>query len=249
MALSTEMKGVFTMESVSRRDWMKAVGGSALGAAALGLSLKPSIAEAAPNGVKPYGLPDLPYPVDALEPHLDAQTLTIHHDKHHAGYVRGLTTTLEKLDAAHKSGDLSAVQDLSRALAFHGSGHLLHTLYFANLHANPEKPKGDFLAAVNEQFGSVESLIAHLTAATNSVAGSGWGMLAYEPMGRRLLVLQIEKHENQMVCGAIPLLVIDAWEHAYYLKYQNRRADYVKAIWNVVHWDEVRRRFDQAKNL
>jgi Fe-Mn family superoxide dismutase len=163
--------------------------------------------------------------------------------------VQGLNAALGKIEAARKNGDFSAAQDLSRALAFHGSGHLLHTLYFANLTPKPEKPKGDFLAAINEQFGSVESLVAQLTAASNSAAGSGWGMLAYEPIGRRLLVVQIEKHENQMVCGAIPLLVIDVWEHAYYLKYQNRRADYVKAIWNVVHWDEVGRRFNQAKNL
>ena len=103
--------------------------------------------------------------------------------------------------------------------------------------------------AIEAQFGSVETLLGQFSAATNKVAGSGWGMLAYEPLGRRLLVLQIEKHENQMVCGAAPLLVIDVWEHAYYLKYQNRRADYVKAIMNVVHWDEVARRFDAARRL
>ena len=237
------------MEPVSRREWMKVIGGSALGTAMLGVAFNPSTAEGSPNGVKAYELPGLPYPVDALEPHLDAQTLTIHHDKHHAGYVQGLNAALGKIEAARKNGDFSAAQDLSRALAFHGSGHLLHTLYFANLTPKPAPPKGDLLAAINEQLGSVESLVAHVTAAANSAAGSGWGMLAYEPTGQRLLVVQIEKHENQMVCGAIPLLVIDVWEHAYYLRYQNRRADYVKAIWNVVHWDEIGRRFNQAKNL
>jgi Fe-Mn family superoxide dismutase len=235
------------MEALSRREWMKLLGGSAAGAAVVGLALRPSPAVASPNGIQPYELPDLPYPVDALEPYLDAQTLTIHHDKHHAGYVRGLNATLEKLEDARKKGDYSAVQDLSRALAFHGSGHVLHTLYFSNLTPRAGKPKGTLLTAIEAQFGGVEALTAQLTAASNSVAGSGWGMLAFEPLGRRLLVLQIEKHENQMVCGAIPLLVIDVWEHAYYLKYQNRRADYVKAIMNVVHWDEVARRFDEAR--
>jgi len=237
------------MNALSRREWMKVVGGSAAGAAAIGLTFKPSTAAGSPDGVKPYELPDLPYPVDALEPHLDARTLTIHHDKHHAGYVRGLNATLEKLADARKKGDFAAVQALSRALAFHGSGHLLHTLYFSNLHPEPKKPKGALLSAIEAQLGSVEALTAHLTAATTKVAGSGWGMLAFEPLGRRLLVLQIEKHENQMVCGAIPLLVIDVWEHAYYLKYQNRRGDYVKAIMNVIHWGEVARRFDQASRL
>lgn len=241
------------MDGVSRREWMRLVGASAAGLAAVGLPTAKSatavVMRSGDIGVKPYELPDLPYAVDALEPHLDAQTLTIHHDKHHAGYVRGLNATLAKLEEARKSGDLSAVQALSRALAFHGSGHVLHTLYFANLHPKPAKPKGALLRAIESQFGDTQALASHLSAATAKVAGSGWGMLAYEPVGRRLLVLQIEKHENQMLCGAAPLLLIDVWEHAYYLKYQNRRADYVKAIMNVVHWDEVARRFDAARRL
>ncbi len=215
----------------------------------MGLTLPRSAAasEEGDGGIASYVLPDLPYPVDALEPHLDAQTLTIHHDKHHAGYVRGLNATLVKLEEARKSGDFSAVLALSRDLAFHGSGHLLHMLYFANLSPKPGKPGGAFSRAVEAHFGSLEAMTSHLTAAANTVAGSGWGMLAYEPVGTRLLVLQIEKHENQVLCGAVPLLLIDVWEHAYYLKYQNRRADYVKAIMNVIHWDEVARRFDDAR--
>lgn len=239
------------MEAVSRREWIRFVGAAAAGAAAVGLPVK-DLAAAGNRGagsVEPYTLPDLPYAVDALEPHLDARTLTIHHDKHHAGYVRGLNATLAKLEAARKGGDFSAVQALSRALAFHGSGHVLHTLYFANLHPKPDKPKGAVLTAIQRQFGSVEALVSQLSAATTKVAGSGWGALAYEPLGRRLLVLQIEKHENQVVCGVVPLIVIDVWEHAYYLKYQNRRADYVKAIMNVIHWEEVARRFDEARRV
>jgi len=201
----------------------------------------------ASGGGPPYTLPELPYPVDALEPVLDANTLTIHSTKHHAAYVTGLNTALAKWDEACKKGDYGAAQALARAVAFHGSGHLLHTLYFANLHPKPAPPSGALLQAINGQFGSVETFKAALTEVTNTVAGSGWGMLAYEPVGRRLLLLGIEKHENQMVCGAVPLLLIDVWEHAYYLKYQNKRPDYTKAILNVIHWDEVGRRFDRAR--
>jgi len=196
-----------------------------------------------------YELPDLPYAADALEPYLSAEILTIHHDKHHAGYVRGLNSALGALADARSRGDYAAIRSLSRSVAYNGSGHVLHTLYFANLHPKAAKPSGALLRAVGAQFGDVEAMLAQLAAATNKVAASGWGMLAYEPMGRRLLVLQIEKHENQMLCGAIPLLVIDVWEHAYYLQYQNRRGDYVNAMTSIINWDEVAARLAQAQKL
>jgi len=238
------------MENLSRRGWLRLFGASAMGATALGLAgggHSKSSAPANPGEIKPYTLPDLPYPADALEPFLDGRTITIHHDKHHAGYVKGLNTALEKLEEARAKNDFSAIQALCRALAFHGSGHVLHTLYFANLAPKSAGPKGALAEAIKAQFGSQETLQAQLTEASNTAAGSGWGVLAYEPMAGRLLVLQIEKHENQILAGAAPLLVIDVWEHAYYLKYQNLRADYLKAIWNVIHWEEVSRRFDQAR--
>jgi Fe-Mn family superoxide dismutase len=125
---------------------------------------------------------------------------------------------------------------------------VFHTLYFANLAPKSAAPEGALLKEINADFGGLDALKAHLAAATAKVAGSGWGMLAYEPIGRRLMVLQIEKHENQMLCGAVPLLLVDVWEHAYYLKYQNRRGDYIDAIMNVINWDEVARRFEAARN-
>jgi len=194
-----------------------------------------------------YKLPALPYAPDALEPHIDARTITIHHDKHHAAYVAGLNGALAKLEEARKKGDFADVQHLSRLVAFHGSGNLLHSLYFANLGPKSGEPGGALKDAIAAQFGSLDNMKGQLTAACNSAAGSGWGMLAYEPVGGRLLVVQIEKHENQIVVGAVPLLVIDVWEHAYYLKYQNLRADYVKAIWNVINWKEVEKRFNAIK--
>ncbi len=235
------------MPNTTRRDLLKWMGVSA-GATMLGVGSTGSpIAEAAEGGVVPYKLPELPYATDALEPVLDAQTLTLHSTKHHAAYVAGLNTALDKLDAACKKGDYATAQAISRAIAFHGSGHVLHTLYFANLTAKPAAPAGALLDAIKSQFGSVDTLKACLTEVCISTAGSGWGVLAYEPVGGRLLPLQVEKHENQIVAGAVPLLVVDVWEHAYYLKYQNKRADYVKAIMNILHWEEVGRRFDAAR--
>jgi Fe-Mn family superoxide dismutase len=236
------------METLSRSGWLRLFGASAMGATALGLAGGGhSKSSAGPGEIKPYTLPELPYPADALEPHLDGRTISIHHDKHHAGYVKGLNTALEKLEEARAKNEFSAIQALSRALAFHGSGHVLHTLYFANLAPKSAGPKGALAEAIKAQFGSQENLQAQLTEASNTTAGSGWGVLAYEPFAGRLLVLQIEKHENQILAGAAPLLAIDVWEHAYYLKYQNLRADYLKAIWNVINWEEVSRRFDQAR--
>jgi len=238
------------MEPLTRRGWMRWFGASAMGATAMGMSggHSKSSGNAEPLKIEPYALPPLPYPYDALEPHLDARTLTLHHDKHHAGYVKGLNTALDKLAEARAKEDFSAVQDLSRLVAFHGCGHLLHTLYFANLGPKPGPAKGALLEAIKAQFGSEAALKGQLLAACNTAAGSGWGVLAYEPVGRRLLVLQIEKHENQHLVGSAPLLVLDVWEHAYYLQYQNLRADYLNAIWNVINWEEVGRRFDQARS-
>ena len=236
------------METLSRRGWLRLFGASAMGTTALGLAGGGhSKSSAGPSAIKPYELPALPYPADALEPYLDGRTISIHHDKHHAGYVKGLNTTLEKLEEARAKNEFSGIQALSRALAFHGSGHVLHTLYFANLAPKSAGPKGALAEAIKAQFGSQQTLQAQLTEASNTTAGSGWGVLAYEPFAGRLLVLQIEKHENQILAGAAPLLAIDVWEHAYYLKYQNLRADYLKAIWNVINWEEVSRRFDQAR--
>lgn len=241
------------MNEISRRGWLGLAGGALAGMAAVPAAANASSASGSKGPkaaleTRPYVLPDLPYPADALEPHIDAQTLTIHHDKHHAGYVKGLNATLEKLERANREGDFSGIQDLARALAFHGSGHVLHTLYFSNLApaSRGGRPEGALRQAIESQFGSREKLEAQLVAASAKVAGSGWGLLAYEPMGGRLLVLQVEKHENQLLAGCTPLLVIDVWEHAYYLKYQNRRGDYLEAAMKLIDWAEVGRRFRAA---
>jgi len=191
-----------------------------------------------------YTLPPLPYAPDALEPHIDAQTMSLHHGKHHAGYVAGLNSALAALRAARDAGDAALIQHWSRQVSFHGSGHVNHTLFWLGM--SPDgggKPSGPLGAAIDRDFGSFEKFSWQFQAAAKSVEGSGWGWLALEPIARRLVVLQGENQQKLMMTGVVPLLGIDVWEHAYYLKYQNRRADYVAAFMHVIHWEHVQSLF------
>jgi Fe-Mn family superoxide dismutase len=198
----------------------------------------------------PHVLPPLPYPYEALEPHIDAQTMKLHHDLHHKAYVDGLNAAEEKLAKARESGDFSAVQALERAVAFHGSGHFNHCVFWENM--SPKgggQPSGDLLARLTTDFGGFDKFKAHFSQASATVEGNGWGILAWHPMAGRLLVLASMNHQNQGVHGAVPLLLLDVWEHAYYLKYQNKRAAYVEAWWNVVNWKDVERRYALASKI
>jgi len=197
-----------------------------------------------------YKLPDLPYAYNALEPYIDEATMRLHHGKHHAAYVNGLNAALHKLEEARAKGDLSAVQALSKAVAFHGSGHTMHALFWQVMCAHDksrEPASGALFDALSRDFGSLDYFKKHFSEAAKTVEGSGWAVLAYEPVGKRLLVLQAENHQKLTVQGSVPLLVLDVWEHSYYLKYQNKRADYVDAWWNVVNWQEVEKKFLAAK--
>ena len=194
-----------------------------------------------------YQLPDLSYDFGALEPHLSARILELHHDKHHRAYVDGTNATLEKLAAARAAGDFSAIVGLEKTLAFNMSGHVLHSMLWENLSPNGGgEPTGALADAIGENFGGFDAFKAQMTNATITVQGSGWGALAWEPLGKNLLVQQIYDHHANSVQGSTPLLVIDAWEHAYYLQYENRRPDYVNAVWNVINWDDVAKRFARA---
>ncbi len=194
-----------------------------------------------------YELPPLPYATDALEPYYDAATVALHHGTHHAAYVAGLNAALEKLQAARATGEFSAVKHLSREVAFHGGGHLLHSILWTNLTpAGGGRPQGELAAAIDRSFGSFEAFDAQLRAAANTVEGAGWGVLAAAPTGE-LAILQVEKHQNQLLPAWTPILVIDVWEHAYYLKYQNRRSDFVAAVLDhLVNWRDVAARFAAA---
>jgi Fe-Mn family superoxide dismutase len=196
-----------------------------------------------------HELPPLPYSYDALEPYYDKETLTLHHDKHHAAYVAGLNAAEEKIKAALAAGDYTAAKALAKEQAFHGSGHILHSIFWTNMKpGGGGEPEGALAEAIARDFGSFEAFKALFVATTNAVEGSGWGVLAYRKMDDKLVVLQAEKHENLTQWGVVPILVLDVWEHAYYLKYQNRRPDWTKAFMdNLVNWDDVAARYEAAK--
>jgi len=197
-----------------------------------------------------YTLPDLPYDFGALEPHYSGQILELHHGKHHAAYVAGANATLEKLADARSKDDYGAIVGLEKTLAFNVSGHVLHSIFWKNLSPDGgDRPDGDLAAALDEHFGSFDAFRAQLTQATTTIQGSGWGALAWEPLGRRLLVEQVYDHQGNVGNGSIPLLVFDAWEHAFYLQYKNVKADFVAALWKIVHWGDVAERFARARTV
>ena len=190
-----------------------------------------------------YTLPELPYTCDALEPLYEARTLRIHHDRHHAGYVAGLNKTLGQLGRARERGDYSSIQSLSRNLAFHGSGHVLHSLFWASMVPGGSQMPDSLGEAMTRDFGSVAAAEAQFAAATKAVEGSGWGVLAYEPVGQHLMILQVEKHQNLTVWGVTPLLVCDVWEHAYYLQFANDRGAWVDNFMKLADWRFATKRY------
>lgn len=191
-----------------------------------------------------HELPPLPYAYDAFTEVIDEQTMKLHHDIHHNGYVTGLNNAEAGLAAARESGDYKAVKSLQKEAAFHGSGHALHTVFWNNLSPNGGgAPSGTLGDAINKTFGDFDKFKAHFKASTNGVEGSGWGILAYNVIFNDLTILQVEKHHDVTQFGAVPLLAIDVWEHAYYLKYQNKRPAYTENIFNIINWDDVASRF------
>jgi Fe-Mn family superoxide dismutase len=196
----------------------------------------------------PYVLPELPYDYAALEPAIIGEINELHHDKHHATYVKGANDTLDKIDEARDSGDFGAIVGLEKTLAFNLAGHAMHLVWWENLSPDGgDKPDGELAAAIEEFFGSYDGLRAQLTAVANTVQGSGWGVLAWEPIGQRLVVHQLYDHHANLSISTTPLLVFDCWEHAYYLQYRNVKPDYVEKLWSIVNWADVARRFESAR--
>lgn len=195
-----------------------------------------------------YTLPDLPYDYGALEPAMSGEILELHHDKHHAAYVKGANDTLEQLAEARDKGQLGGLVGLEKTLAFNVSGHVLHSIFWENLSPDGgDRPDGALATALDEHFGSFDAFRSQLTTATQGVQGSGWGVLAWEPLGQRLLVTQVYDHHGNVATGMTPLLAFDAWEHAYYLQYRNVRPDYVEKLWDLVNWNDVSRRLEEVK--
>lgn len=197
-----------------------------------------------------YTLPDLPYDYGALEPHISGAIMELHHSKHHATYVKGANTALEQLAQAREQDALATVNMLEKNLAFNLGGHVNHSVFWPNMSPDGgDKPEGELAAAIDQHFGSFDAFRKHFTASSLGVQGSGWSILAWDSLGQRLVLQQCYDHQGNLSPGTMPLLLLDMWEHAFYLQYRNVKPDYVEAWWNVVNWADVARRFAQARSV
>ncbi len=196
-----------------------------------------------------YVLPELDYSYDALEPYISAQIMELHHSKHHQAYVDGANAALESLKKAREAGDQAAINLYEKNLAFHLGGHSNHSVFWKNMSPNGGgEPKGDLATAIDDSFGSFDAFKGQFTAAAMGLQGSGWAVLAYDTIGGGLVTFQLYDQQRNVPVGTVPLLMLDMWEHAFYLDYKNVKADYVKAWWNVVNWDDVAARYARAKD-
>jgi superoxide dismutase, Fe-Mn family len=195
-----------------------------------------------------YTLPELGYDYAALEPSISGRIMQLHHDKHHQAYVTGANTALAKLAEARDANDFANVNKLEKDLTFNLSGHVNHTIFWTNLSPDGgDKPTGELAAAIDDNFGSFDKFVAHFSAAAAGIQGSGWGALVWDSLGQKLLVQQYYDHQNNFSAGSVPLLLLDMWEHAFYLDYVNVKTDYIKAFWNIANWANVQQRFSAAR--
>jgi Fe-Mn family superoxide dismutase len=196
----------------------------------------------------PYTLPELPYDYAALEPHISATIMELHHSKHHKAYVDGANNALAQMAEARETGQFQNINRLEKDLAFHLGGHVNHSIFWTNLAPGSDgAPEGELGAAVDEFFGSFDKFRAHFTAAAMGIQGSGWAVLSYDPVGAQLVIQQLFDQQGNTAQGTIPVLQLDMWEHAFYLDYQNVKADYVAAFWNIINWENVHQRFAAAR--
>ena len=195
-----------------------------------------------------YTLPDLDYDYGALAPHIAPEIMELHHSKHHATYVKGANTALEQLAEAREKGDLANVNKLSKDLAFNLGGHINHSVFWKNM--SPDgggEPTGEIASAIDEAFGSFDAFKKHFNAVATGLQGSGWSILAFDTLGKQLVVHQLFDQQGNLPTSQVPVLQLDMWEHAFYLQYKNVKADYVDAWWNVVNWADVTERFAKAQ--
>ena len=197
-----------------------------------------------------YTLPDLPYDFSALEPHISGQTMELHHGKHHATYVAVANSVLDQLMEAREKMEFTRLAALERALAFNLSGHVLHSIFWRNMSPRGGgAPKGPLAEAIQKDFGGFDHFQKQFAKVASMIMGSGWAALVWEPLGEQLLITQIYDHQSNLAQGGVPLLVIDAWEHAYYLQYQNRKTEFFEALGKLWNWPDIEHRFAAASKL
>ncbi|RDI71700.1 superoxide dismutase [Halopelagius longus] len=236
-----------SLPELERRTVLRGVGVAA-GATLLGTDVAAATGDDDGDGPA-YRLPPLPYDYDALEPHIDERTMTLHHDTHHQGYVDGANEALQTLAEMREADEFDGVRHVKRDLSFNLSGHILHTIFWENM--SPDgggTPSGALADRIETDFGSFAAMCKEFSASASNVEGSGWGTLLYDHRSDSLLVTQVENHDELVVQGGTPLLVLDVWEHAYYLQYENNRSEYVDAFWNVVDWANVEKRYESARD-
>ena len=196
----------------------------------------------------PYALPDLPYDYGALEPHISGEIMELHHSKHHAKYVAGANSALEQMAEARDAGEFAGVNLLQRNLACNLSGHVNHTLFWEIMTpGGASEPSGELATAIQTAFGGVDQLKAAVNDAGAKRFGSGWAWVVTDASGT-LSVLSTANQDSPLMEGKVPVLGVDVWEHAYYLKYQNKRPDYLSAWWNTLNWDKVAENYAKAKS-
>ena len=194
-----------------------------------------------------YSLPDLSYDYGALDPHISGKIMELHHSKHHAAYVAGANKALDQLEEARAGESFGNINQLETDLAFHLGGHINHSIFWKNLSPDGgDKPTGDLGAAVDDNFGSFDAFRAQFNAAALGLQGSGWAILAWESLAKKLVVVQLYDQQSNIPASLIPILQLDMWEHAFYLDYLNVKADYVKAFWNIANWSDAQERFTAA---
>ncbi|KAF6243484.1 superoxide dismutase [Nitrosopumilus sp. b1] len=205
-----------------------------------------------------HKLPKMPYAYDALEPHLDAQTMEIHHTKHHQAYTNGLNDAWEDMSEENQDqGVIKILADLDQVkpeirgkINFHGGGYVNHEMFWKSMAPGAGgKPDGNIAKSIDKSFGSFDKFKEEFSNKTATIQGSGWGWLVYNPKSKNVEYKAMENQDNPVIEQLVPLLGLDVWEHAYYLKYQNKRPDYIAAWWNVVDWQEINSRFSRAESF
>jgi len=195
-----------------------------------------------------YSLPDLPYDYGALEPYISGEIMELHHDKHHNTYVNGINSTVEQLEEARAQSSFGSLSTLEKNLAFHLGGHVNHSVFWPNMSPDGgDKPTGELAQAIDDHFGGFDSFRAHFEANALGVQGSGWSVLTWDVVAQRPYIIQHFDHQGNVPICMVPLLMLDMWEHAYYLQYRNDKAGFVKGWWNIVNWADVQDRFERAR--